>query len=108
MSSHHWPHDGLPTPPGAMKGSRSKPGGLNLDCTSGSIAGAAPSLMPLHTTRTTDTGLASLFKIKSPLMEHSIVLVNLAYQILDCVVGTDVTDHEAVHRNTTYAGPIIV
>ncbi|GFH27076.1 hypothetical protein HaLaN_25337 [Haematococcus lacustris] len=50
MSSHHWPHDGLPTPPAAMKGSRSKPGGLNLDCTSGSIAGAAPSLMPLHTT----------------------------------------------------------
>ncbi|GFH30097.1 hypothetical protein HaLaN_28882 [Haematococcus lacustris] len=50
MSSYHWPHDGLPTPPAPMKGSRSKPGGLNLDCTSGSIAGAAPSLMPLHTT----------------------------------------------------------
>ncbi|GFH15853.1 hypothetical protein HaLaN_12161 [Haematococcus lacustris] len=38
-----------------MKGSRSKPGGLSLDCTSGSIAGAAPSLMPLHTTRTIDS-----------------------------------------------------
>ncbi|GFH09512.1 hypothetical protein HaLaN_04671 [Haematococcus lacustris] len=50
MSRCFLPNDGPPTPPAPMKGSRSEPGGLKCDCTSGSIAGAVPLLIPLHTT----------------------------------------------------------
>ncbi|GFH31262.1 hypothetical protein HaLaN_30267 [Haematococcus lacustris] len=59
MSSSNLPNDGLPTPPASMKGSRSKPGGLKCDCTSGSIAGAVLSLMRLLTTRTIDSANAT-------------------------------------------------
>ncbi|GFH29097.1 hypothetical protein HaLaN_27701 [Haematococcus lacustris] len=54
MSRVNLPNDGPPTPPAPMKGSRSEPGGLNIDCTSGSIAGAVQPLMPLHTTNAID------------------------------------------------------
>ncbi|KAJ9529049.1 hypothetical protein QJQ45_007140 [Haematococcus lacustris] len=36
-----------------------------------------------------------IFTIESLSMEHFIVLVNLAQQIVGCVIGTDATDHEA-------------
>ncbi|GFH31512.1 hypothetical protein HaLaN_30573 [Haematococcus lacustris] len=49
------PNDGPPTPPAPIRGSRSEPGGLKCDCTSGSMPSAVPSLVPLLTTRTIDS-----------------------------------------------------
>ncbi|GFH14239.1 hypothetical protein HaLaN_10256 [Haematococcus lacustris] len=52
MSIHNMPSDSPPTPPAPTRGSRSEQGGLKCDCTSGSMSGGVPSLVPLLTTRT--------------------------------------------------------
>ncbi|GFH23499.1 hypothetical protein HaLaN_21117 [Haematococcus lacustris] len=96
MSISNLPLDGLPTPPAPMKGSRSKPGGLNIDCTSGSMPSAVRSLVPLLTTRTIDSEQLRLPTPCWDIPTHSPVNAEL-------LASSTYVDGELWHANPTWA-----
>ncbi|GFH14957.1 hypothetical protein HaLaN_11101, partial [Haematococcus lacustris] len=68
MSISNLPLDGLPTPPAPMKGSRSEPGGLNIDCTSGSMPSAVPMQQTLS--KSVHFVASTCMKITNPMLGH--------------------------------------